>query len=288
MMPVLRSEHVISWANHTLALGVRSYIAGILNVTPDSFADGGVYFDPEKAVAHALEMERNGADIIDIGGESTRPYAEQVTEEEELDRVIPVIRELSGKLKVPMSIDTYRSGVAEKAIEAGASMINDISALSFDAQMISVAAEAKVPVILMHIKGNPRNMQVNPVYDNLISEIISFLRDAIERGVKGGINEKMLIVDPGIGFGKTFDHNLEIINNLDRFRLLDRPIIFGSSRKSFIGHILGNEPNERDIGTMATVTAALLNGAHIVRVHNVKMAADTAKVIDAIMKGQCL
>lgn len=279
-----RNEYVITWSDHTLNLGRRSYISGILNITPDSFADGGVYFDREKAFYHALEMEDQGADIIDIGGESTRPYAEAITVEEELDRVIPVISRLSGKLKVPISIDTYRAEVARNAIEAGASIINDISALSFDPDMISVAAQAGVPVVLMHIQGTPRNMQVNPVYDDLISDIIGFLRDAVGRGVRGGIRKEMIIVDPGIGFGKTFNHNIEIIKNLDRFTELDRPLLIGTSRKSFLGHILGNKPHERDIGTMATVSAALLNGAHIVRVHDVKAAVETVKVIDAILK----
>ncbi|MBN2059729.1 MAG: dihydropteroate synthase [Deltaproteobacteria bacterium] len=278
---------MLRWSDYTLRLGTRTYVSGILNVTPDSFADGGLYFDTGKAIKHALEMESYGADIIDVGGESTRPYAEQVTEKEELDRVIPVIRGLSRELKVPISIDTYRAEVARQAIEAGASMINDISALSFDPEMVSVAAEAEVPIVLMHIKGTPRNMQVDPVYHDLIPDITKFLINAVDRGVKGGIREDMIIIDPGIGFGKTFDHNLEIIKNLDRFSVLDKPILFGSSRKTFIGHILGNQPHERDIGTMATLSVALLNGAHIVRVHDVRMAIDTVKVIDAIIKEKC-
>ena len=255
---------------------------GVLNVTPDSFSDGGLYFQNERAVEQGLALARDGADIIDVGGESTRPYSEEVSCDEELARVIPVIEVLKEKVQIPISIDTFKAEVARQALRAGASIINDISALRFDPEMASVAAEAGVPVILMHMRGTPGNMQDNPKYDNLILEILDFLEGAIDRAVKGGINRDLIIIDPGIGFGKTFIHNLEIIKGLNKFASLGRPILLGTSRKAFIGGILGNDPDKRDTGTMATVSAGILNGANIVRVHNVKMAQETLKVIDAI------
>lgn len=255
---------------------------GILNVTPDSFSDGGLYFNSERAIERGLALARDGADIIDIGGESTRPYSEKVSLKEELARVIPVIEGLKEKLLIPISIDTCKAEVARQALNAGASMINDISALRFDPEMASVAAEAGVPVVLMHMQGTPGNMQDNPSYDDLIPEILDFLRGAIDRAIKSGIKKDLIIVDPGIGFGKSFDHNLEIIKGLNRFASLGRPILLGTSRKAFIGNILGKEPDKRAAGTMATVSAGILNGAHIVRVHDVKMAVETVKVIDAI------
>lgn len=258
---------------------------GILNVTPDSFADGGLYFQRDKAIEHGLGMARDGADIIDVGGESTRPYSERLPVNEEIDRVIPVIEALSKEVRIPISIDTYRAEVARQALRAGASIINDISALRFDPHMISLAAEAKVPVILMHMKGTPANMQNNPTYDQLIPEILNFLKDALDRAVKGGIREDLTIIDPGIGFGKTFDHNLEIIKDLARFHSLKRPILLGTSRKAFIGHILDKKVEERDTGTMATIAVAAINGAHMVRVHDVKKTIETVKVIDAIKRG---
>jgi len=258
---------------------------GILNVTPDSFSDGGLFLDREKAVEHGLEMARDGADIIDVGGESTRPYSEEVPLDEELDRVIPVIEALSKEIKIPISIDTVKAAVAREALGAGASMINDISALRFDPHMASVAAEAGVPVILMHMKGTPSDMQDNPTYDELIPEIVDFLRDAIDRAVKAGIKESNIIVDPGIGFGKTFDNNLQIIRDLKQLSVLKKPILLGSSRKSFLGHLLGKEASERDVGTMATVSVGAMNGASIVRVHDVKKAVDTVRVVDAIRRG---
>jgi dihydropteroate synthase len=258
---------------------------GVLNVTPDSFSDGGIYFQRDKAIAHGLCMAKDGADIIDVGGESTRPYSEKISAEEELDRVIPVIQALSKDVEIPISIDTCKAEVARQALKAGASMINDISALRFDPEMISVAAEAGVPVILMHMQGTPTDMQRNPTYRNLIHDILDFLKSAVDKGVAGGIKKEMTIVDPGIGFGKTFDHNLQIIRELGAFNVLERPILLGASNKTFIGHILRKEPHERDTGTMAAVAAGVLNGAHIVRVHNVKKTLETVKMIDAIKRG---
>ena len=287
MIDFKREGFVLAWHNHSLNLDNRTHIMGVLNVTPDSFSDGGLYFQKDKAIEQGLAMAYEGADIIDIGGESTRPYSDTVSPDEELDRVIPVIESLSKEIKIPISIDTCKATVARDALRAGASIINDISALRFDSEMASVAAEAGVPIILMHMQGTPGNMQNNPTYDHLIPEILDFLKNAIERAVKAGIRKDLIIIDPGIGFGKTFDHNFEIIKELNRFGSLGRPILLGTSRKAFIGHILDKEPNERDNGTMVTVSASILNGAHIVRVHNVKRTLETVKVIDAIrMAGQ--
>ena len=258
---------------------------GVINVTPDSFSDGGLYFDPDRAVEHGLEMERDGADMIDIGGESTRPYSQKISSQEEKERVVPIIARLSSRLSIPISIDTRKADVAGAAIEAGADIINDISSLRFDPNMSSVAAEAGVPVILMHMQGTPENMQKDPHYEDLISDIMAFLRDATKQAVEAGIREDLIVLDPGIGFGKTFDHNLEILRDLDRFKDLGRPLLVGPSNKAFIGHILDREAHERDTGTMATVAAAALNGAHILRVHNVKKAVETVKIINAIQRG---
>ncbi len=274
----------LKWSNHVLNLSQRTHIMGILNVTPDSFSDGGRYLEVNKAVEHALKMVRDGADIIDVGGESTRPFSKKISRDEELERVIPVIEALAKELSVPISIDTYKGEVAEKSLKAGASIINDISALRFDPQMASIAAGACVPLILMHIKGTPQNMQDNPVYDDVVSEILKFFEKAIERAVSAGVREDLIIIDPGIGFGKTFDHNLEIIRELAGFESLNKPVLLGSSNKAFIGHILDRDT--RDTGTMATVAAGVMNGANIVRVHNIPKAAETVKIIDAIKRGR--
>jgi len=278
----LREEFTLTWSDYSLRMGRRTMIMGVLNITPDSFSDGGLFFQRDKAVLQGLTMAREGADIIDVGGESTRPYSEAISDDEELDRVIPVIEALKREISIPISIDTCKARVAEEALRAGASIINDISALRVDPGMASVAARAGVPVILMHMKGRPGDMQDNPTYDRLIPEILDFLRAAVERAIEGGIRREMIILDPGIGFGKTYSHNLEIIRELNQFASLGRPILLGTSRKAFIGHILEVEPLLRDNGTMATIAAGILNGAHIVRVHNPKMASETVKIIDAI------
>lgn len=285
-MPELkRKEFQLNWDKHSLKLGRKTLIMGVLNVTPDSFSDGGHYFSRDIAIEQALAMEADGADIIDIGGESTKPYAEKVSLEQEFERVIPVILELSKAVKIPISIDTYKAKVAESALEAGAAIINDISALRFDPAMALVAAQANIPVILMHMKGTPGDMQNKPEYRDLMGEMTEFFHKAVTRAEKSGISKEMLILDPGIGFGKTLDHNLEIIRSLKDLESLDIPILLGSSRKAFIGKILDKDPEERDTGTMATVAAGIMNGAHIVRVHNVKMAKETVKIIDSILAG---
>jgi dihydropteroate synthase len=277
---------VLNWSGHELILGERTQIMGVLNVTPDSFSDGGRFFDPQKAIAQGLNLAREGADIIDVGGESTRPYSRKVSAEEEIERVVPVIQALARELSIPISIDTFKAEVAQKALAAGAAIINDISSLRFDPNMGQVAAEAEVPVILMHIQGTPADMQNHPTYQDLMGEIIAFLHEAIERAVRAGIRRELLVVDPGIGFGKTFDHNLEIIRDLGRLLSLQQPILLGSSRKAFIGQILDKEAPERDLGTMATVAAGILNGAQIVRVHNVAMTLQIVRVMDAIKRGR--
>lgn len=275
----------ITWSNFSLDFYKKTYIMGILNVTPDSFSDGGLYFDEKKAIEHALRLVDDGADILDIGGESTRPGSEPVSVEEEIRRTIPIIRAISKEIKVPISIDTYKAEVARHALDAGASIVNDISGLRFDPDMPKVVSEYHVPVIIMHIKGRPKDMQQNPVYEALIPEIMDYLRISIRLASKFGIPEDRIIIDPGIGFGKTFEHNLEIIKNLKEFTLLGRPVAVGVSRKAFIGKILGDVPPlERLEGTAAAVAISIFNGANIVRVHDVKEMARVAKVADAIKR----
>jgi dihydropteroate synthase len=279
----------LAWSRYDLDLGRKTHIMGILNITPDSFSDGGLHFDKSSAVDHALRMVEDGADILDIGGESTRPGSEPVSLDEELDRTLPVIEALAKKITVPISIDTYKSKVALRALEAGASIVNDISGMKFDPGMPGVVSRYKVPVVIMHIKGTPKNMQVNPVYDALIPEIIDYFKESIRLAVTSGISEDMIILDPGIGFGKTFEHNLEILNNLEQLNLLEKPLLIGTSRKAFLGKILGGlPPQERIEGTAASVAISIMKGAHIVRVHDVREMARVAKVADAIKQEKIL
>jgi len=263
----------------------KTYIMGILNITPDSFSDGGRYFNGNDAVTQALRLEEEGADIIDIGGESTRPGALKVSAREEIKRVIPVIEKLAKRVKVPISVDTYKSEVADASIKAGASIINDISGLRFDPAMAEVAAEHEVPVVIMHIKGTPRNMQKNPLYKSLISEIIDYLREGIIKAKKAGVAEDRIIIDPGIGFGKSLEHNLEIIRRLSEFEGLEKPILLGHSRKSFIGKVLdGVTAGDRVDGTAAVTAIGIINGANIVRVHDVREMVNVARIADAIKR----
>ncbi|MFP4531369.1 MAG: dihydropteroate synthase [Desulfobacterales bacterium] len=290
------TTHQLTWQTQRLELGPKTRIMGILNVTPDSFSDGGRFFAHETALAHAEKMIADGADIIDIGGESTRPFSEPVSAEEECRRVLPVIEQLADRFEVPISIDTTKAKVAQEAISAGASIINDISALRFDPEMGRVAAETDALTILMHMKGSPADMQVAPAYDDLITEIYQFLKEAILRAQSYGIDKSKLIIDPGIGFGKTAAHNLCLIQKLDAFQELGVPVLLGSSRKAFIRKILGaasgsGEPPPEapaiETGTQASITAGVLNGAHMVRVHEVGNASATIKIADAI-KNACL
>jgi dihydropteroate synthase len=280
----------LNWGTHRLELGRRTMIMGILNVTPDSFSDGGHFFDFQDAVSQGEKLVADGADILDIGGESTRPFSDGITAEEEMRRVIPVIEQLRRHVDVPISIDTTKSDVAERALAAGAALINDISALRVDPRLAEVAATHGVPLVLMHMRGTPRSMQVDPHYDDLIGEIKAFLAAAVEQAVLAGVARRHLIIDPGIGFGKTFHHNLEILNNLGQFADLDLPVLVGSSHKAFIRNLL-KPPQAKDLspeapivetGTQATVAAAALNGAHIVRVHDVATTRATLKIIDAV------
>jgi dihydropteroate synthase len=282
----------IFWADHHLKLGARTCIMGILNVTPDSFSDGGKFFAFDHAVAQAEKLVADGADILDVGGESTRPFSDAVTEAEEIRRVVPVIEAISRRISIPISIDTTKAGVARRAIEAGASIINDVGALQLDPDMAKVAAASGVPVILMHMLGTPKTMQVAPSYENLLSEIKAFLAAAIDHAVSQGVLRSQIIIDPGIGFGKTILHNLMLIRCLSAFASLDAPVLIGPSRKSFIRNLLKNTDPEgidptaesMETGTQAIVAAGILNGAHILRVHDVARTRTTVRLMDA-MKG---
>ncbi|UCD86073.1 MAG: dihydropteroate synthase [Deltaproteobacteria bacterium] len=268
--------------NHNLSLGERTHIMGILNVTPDSFSDGGQYLDSRKAVRRAREMADEGADIIDVGGESSRPGSAPVGLDEELKRVMPVIEEVAKKTNIPISIDTYKSEVARRALDGGAEIVNDISALNFDTRMADLIAQRKVPVILMHMRGTPKDMQNDLHYDSLIPEILTYLSQSIDRAETTGVNPRKIVIDPGIGFGKSAEDNLRIIRNLSEFKILVKPILLGTSRKSFIGKILNNEEGDRLEGSIASVVAGIINGANIVRVHDVKETKKAVLITDAI------
>lgn len=284
------THYSIPCGESILELGEKTAVMGVLNVTPDSFSDGGRFFDKQAALAQAEKMIEQGADILDIGGESSRPFSDPVDAEEEIRRVLPVIEHLAGKISVPISIDTTKAGVARRALGAGASIINDISALRFDPEMGRTAAQNDAVLVLMHMKGSPKTMQVNPYYDDLMGEILSFLTDAIDRAVSAGVAKNRIIADPGIGFGKTVEHNLQIINQADRFLELDVPVMFGPSRKAFIRKLISSsldhelEPDSPEIetGTQAAVAAAAIRGAHIIRVHNVAETRTTLQIADAL------
>jgi dihydropteroate synthase len=278
-----RREFVLRCREEDLRLGERTVVMGVLNVTPDSFSDGGFFFQQTKAIEHGLRMAEEGADIIDIGGESSRPGSDAVSLDEELRRVIPVIEGLASRLEIPISVDTYKAEVAEQAIEAGAQMINDISGLTFDPRMPAVAARYDTPLIIMHIKGTPKTMQEAPCYDDVMGEIIASLRAGIERAERAGVDPHQMVVDPGIGFGKRIQDNLVILNHLDELAILERPILIGTSRKSFIGAVLDQEVDQRMIGTLATVAVCALKGAHIVRVHDVAPIRQATAMVDAII-----
>jgi len=256
---------------------------GVINVTPDSFSDGGLYLEKKQAIERGLELAAQGADILDVGGESTRPGSDAISPEEELQRIIPVISELRKKTNVLISVDTTKSAVAEAALEAGADIINDISAFRFDDRMPLVATETGAPVVLMHMKGVPKTMQSNPYYEDLFQEIRCFLEERIATAEAYGIKRENIIVDPGIGFGKSLEHNLSIINNLNFMEKLNRPILVGISRKSFIGKILNLPPEERVEGTIASAVLSVLKGAHILRVHDVEPVKRAITVAEAIM-----
>jgi dihydropteroate synthase len=271
-------------SRRSISYGERTLVMGVLNVTPDSFSDGGQFFSLAGALAHAEQMIDEGADIIDIGGESTRPGSNFVSEEEELCRVIPVIERLAN-LSAPISIDTTKPEVARIALEAGAEIVNDISGLRFDHAIAEVAAKAKAGLILMHSRGTPKDMQQMPAMENAVEEVIAGLRESIALAEQSGVARQNIAIDPGIGFGKTVEQNLELIVGLNQLahQLPDLPVLIGTSRKSFLGKLLnGARADERIHGTTATIVAAVLSGAHIVRVHDVKSAVEAIKVADAI------
>jgi len=284
----LRRQFRLQLRSRTLVLGKRTLIMGVLNVTPDSFSDGGSYPNLQAAVSRALQIERDGADILDIGGESTRPGAKPVSARQELLRILPVLHELRGKLRIPISVDTQKAEVAEAAFDAGAEILNDVSALGFDPRLAQVARTKDVPVILMHMRGTPQTMQQGPFARNVIRDVLAGLRESLGRARRAGISKSQIVLDPGIGFGKKEDQNFEILARLPEFARLGYPIAIGTSRKKFLANALaepGTHPvpsENRILGTAATVTASILGGAHIVRVHDVAEMAGVVRVADRI------
>jgi len=272
----------------TLTLGTRTLLMGVLNVTPDSFSDGGKFLDPQSAIEHALEMERAGADLLDIGGESTRPGSTGTAAEAELARILPVLEGLRGVLKIPIAVDTRKSQVAEAAISAGAQLINDISGLRFDPRIAEVAYRRGVPLILMHMRGEPATMQEGPFARDVMKDVAQGLRASIRKARAAGVRKSQIIIDPGIGFGKSFEQNYELLRKLPELAKLGYPLLVGTSRKGFLGATLARNgkpapPKERLEGTAATVTASILGGAHIVRVHDVAEMAQVARVADCLL-----
>jgi dihydropteroate synthase len=281
---IARKKFRLRLPSRTLVLGERTLLMGVVNVTPDSFSGDGLHLDAEAAVARALEMERDGADILDIGGESTRPGAEWLAADEELARVIPVLKMLRGQLKIPISIDTNKSDVAEAAAAAGAEIINDVTALQRDPRIAEVARRRKLPLILMHMRGEPRTMQTKPFARDAMHDVTQSLKKAAALATRNGVPKSQLVLDPGIGFGKSFAQNYELIARLPELARLGFPILIGPSRKGFIGRTLGGIPeNERLLGTAAAVTVCILQGAHIVRVHDVREMAQVARVADMLV-----
>lgn len=272
--------------SRSLALGERTLVMGILNVTPDSFSDGGDFMDPDTAVAHALEMVAQGADIIDIGGESTRPGATPVSEADEIRRTVPIIGRIREQSDIPLSIDTMKAGVAAEAIAAGADIINDVSALEADARMAEVAAQTRAGVVLMHMQGTPGTMQDHPVYQDVVAEVCDYLRSRIDFAVQHGVARDHIVIDPGIGFGKNQEHNLALLRELPALATLPVPLLVGASRKRFIGRITGREhPEERRAGSLGAAAWAAANGAHILRVHDVLDTCDVCRMLDTFISG---
>jgi dihydropteroate synthase len=270
-------------SKRSIRLGERTLIMGIINLTPDSFSDGGRYATSEMAVDEGVRMVAEGADILDIGGESTRPGSEPVPEEEELRRVIPVIKGLAARVSVPLSVDTMKANVADAAIAEGAEIVNDVSSMNYDDQMMEVVARAGAAVILMHMRGTPKTMQTgNLTYLSVQAEVISFLKERIDAAVKRGIVPEQIMVDPGLGFGKSPADTLLLIKHLREFAILGRPVVVGPSRKSFIGHVTGGGPQERFEGTAAAVTVSIMNGSHVIRVHDVAAMKKVAAMADAL------
>ena len=274
--------------SRTLLLGERTMVMGVLNVTPDSFSDGGRFLEPELAVEQALAMEKAGADLLDIGGESTRPGSQETSPAEELDRILPVLEALRGGLKISISVDTRRATVADLALRAGAEIINDISGLNHDPKIAEVAARHGVPLILMHMRGEPRTMQAGPFARDVMQDVLQGLRRSVAAARKAGVAKSQIILDPGVGFGKNFAQNYELLQKLQQLARLGYPLLVGTSRKGFLGATLARDgrpapPEERIWGTAATVTASILHGAHIVRVHDVAEMVRVARVADCLL-----
>ncbi|HKW65065.1 MAG TPA: dihydropteroate synthase [Candidatus Acidoferrum sp.] len=286
-MALRRKTFRLKLPSRTLVLGERTLVMGVLNVTPDSFSDGGQFLDPARAAEHAIAMEYAGADLLDIGGESTRPGAQEMQASEELDRILPVIQGLRGRLKIPISVDTRRAAVAELALRAGAEIINDVSGLKNDPRIAEVAARQQVPLILMHMRGEPRTMQRAAFARDVLRDVAQGLRKSISIARQAGVAKSQIILDPGIGFGKSFTQNYELLEKLPQLAKLGYPLLVGTSRKGFLGATLARAgkpapPEDRIWGTAATVTASILNGAHIVRVHDVAEMVQVARVADCL------
>jgi dihydropteroate synthase len=272
------------WNGHSLDFSGRTLVMGILNVTPDSFSDGGRYYDPEQAILHGLELVRAGADIIDIGGESTRPGSDGISADEQISRILPVVENLSKRTSVPISIDTTSVAVARASLDAGAAIINDISGLRFEPAMAGLAAERKVPVIIMHMLGLPRTMQVSPSYEDPVAEIKSFLAQRVDWAVREGIDRSKIILDVGIGFGKRLEDNLAILKHIDEYFDLGLPILVGHSRKGFIGTLTGEPVEKRDPATLAVSLFLATRGVHLLRVHDVGPTRQGCEMIAKLLK----
>lgn len=287
-----RKQFRLRLKSRTLLLGKRTLVMGVLNITPDSFSDGGRYLDSEAAIARGLEIEHDGADLLDIGGESTRPGAGPISAEEELRRILSVIEGLRGKLRIPISVDTQKAEVAEAAIAAGAEILNDVSALRSDPRLAEVARRARVPIILMHMRGTPRTMQSGPFARDVIADVMAGLRDAMARAKRAGLAKSQILLDPGIGFGKKHDQNFEILARLPEFARLGCPIVIGTSRKAFLGKAMAKpgEPglpsDQRLLGAAVTVTTSIFGGAHIVRVHDVAEMVRVVRVADEVVNAK--
>ncbi len=279
---MMRKRHEWKLRDRTLLLGPRTLLMGILNITPDSFSDSGRHLDPDIAYARALELQQQGADLIDVGGESTRPGSQRITAAEELNRIAPVLKKLRRKLDIPISVDTYKAEVAERALELGAEIINDVSGLTFDPALAETVNRRDAGLVLMHLRGTPETWsQLKPLPD-VMGTILQDLKAALDRATRTGIERRRIVVDPGIGFGKRGDQNYEILTQLGRMHALELPILAGTSRKSFLGSKLTDE--QKLLATAATVTAAILQGAHVVRVHDVRQMAEVARVADEMLK----
>lgn len=275
-----------SVSGRRLETGRCTLIMGIINITPDSFSDGGLFVTPESAARQAMELEAQGAHILDIGGESTRPFSKSVSIQEEIGRVIPALKKIRDVCSLPVSIDTSKAAVAEQALDAGADIVNDITALRGDARMGPLVAKYGVPVILMHMKGTPGNMQVDPFYDNVITELVDFFHERVDAAEKYGIASEQIILDPGLGFGKRLEDNIEILRCCSEFSMLGHPVLIGPSRKAFTGTLSGKkDPADRDAATVGAIIAGVAGGCDIVRTHNVAFARDALLVADAILRG---